>query len=67
MPVPTEAAPAVRSARIAGWRTRAPKARSERVMHLGRSGAPSGFLRFEMASTRYRYVAWPTANARMTW
>src|SRR5690348_17144946 len=36
-PVPTEAAPAMRRARIASWRARAPMARNVLLMHLGRS------------------------------
>src|SRR6266568_9039572 len=42
-PVPTEAAPAVRSVRSAGWRAGAPMARNERLMHFRRASAANGF------------------------
>ena len=55
----------MRSVRIAPWRALAPKARSERLMHIGRSGGLAGFVPSEMASARYRYVASSAANASM--
>src|SRR6266571_2629527 len=65
-PVPTEAAPAMRSVRAAPWRARAPMARNERLMYLRRSGQPAGFVMGEMASWRYRCVAWTAPDARMS-
>src|SRR5712692_4077614 len=43
-PVPVTAAPAMRNARAACGRARAPMARSDGLMHLGRSGAAIGFV-----------------------
>src|SRR5215467_5500470 len=42
-PVPADAAPARRNVRSAFWRARAPRARNDPLMPMGRAGAGFGF------------------------